>query len=118
VGCPSYKLYRLFQSQHSFSVTIFTLGFRLFFILLQINLKFILFLHAHPEASTGETTGTGPVAGVPGPAIVGPPKNPCPGPSHNYPAPKTPVRARLTIAEPETGTGDRGPAGGRVLVFS
>jgi hypothetical protein len=39
VGCLSYKLYRLFQTQHSFSVTIFTLGFRLFFILLQINLS-------------------------------------------------------------------------------
>jgi hypothetical protein len=39
VGCFSYKLYRLFQTQHSFSVTIFTLGFRLFFILLQINLE-------------------------------------------------------------------------------
>jgi hypothetical protein len=38
VGCLSYKLYRLFQTQHSFSVTIFTLGFRLFYILLQINL--------------------------------------------------------------------------------
>jgi hypothetical protein len=38
VGCLSYKLYRLFQTQHSFSVTIFTPGFRLFFILLQINL--------------------------------------------------------------------------------
>jgi hypothetical protein len=37
VGCFSYKLYRLFQTQHSFNVTIFTLGFRLFFILLQIN---------------------------------------------------------------------------------
>jgi hypothetical protein len=36
--CFSYKFYRLFQTQHSFSVTIFTLGFRLFFILLQINL--------------------------------------------------------------------------------
>jgi hypothetical protein len=31
VGCFSYKFYRLFQTQHSFSVTIFTLGFRLFF---------------------------------------------------------------------------------------
>jgi len=31
--------YRLFQTPHSFSVTIFTLGFRLFFILLQINLS-------------------------------------------------------------------------------
>jgi hypothetical protein len=31
VGCLSSKLYRLFQTQHSFSVTIFTLGFRLFF---------------------------------------------------------------------------------------
>jgi hypothetical protein len=38
VGCCSFKLYRLFQTPHSFSVTIFTLGFRLFFILLQINL--------------------------------------------------------------------------------
>jgi hypothetical protein len=32
--CCSYQLYRLFQTPHSFSVTIFTLGFRLFFILL------------------------------------------------------------------------------------
>jgi hypothetical protein len=31
VGCCSYKIYRLFQTPHSFSVTIFTLGFRLFF---------------------------------------------------------------------------------------
>jgi hypothetical protein len=38
VGCFSHKFYRLFQTQHSFSVTIFTLGFRLFFILLQIHL--------------------------------------------------------------------------------
>ncbi len=37
-GCLSYKLYRFFQTQHSLRVTIFTLGFRLFFILLQINL--------------------------------------------------------------------------------
>jgi hypothetical protein len=37
VGCFSYKLYRLFQTQHSFSVKIFTLGFRLFFILMPIN---------------------------------------------------------------------------------
>ncbi len=38
MGCLPYKLYRLFQTPHSFSVTIFTLGFRLFFfILLQIN---------------------------------------------------------------------------------
>ena len=27
----SYKLYRLFLTSHSFSVTLFTLGFRLFF---------------------------------------------------------------------------------------
>ncbi len=27
MGCFSYKLYRLFQTQHSFGVTIFTLGF-------------------------------------------------------------------------------------------
>ncbi len=32
------KLYRLFLSPHSLSVTTVTLGFRLFFILLQINL--------------------------------------------------------------------------------
>jgi hypothetical protein len=38
VGCCSYQLYRLFQTPHSFSVTIFTLVFLLFFILLQINL--------------------------------------------------------------------------------
>jgi len=31
VGCFSYNLYRLFLTPHSFSVTIFTLGFRLFF---------------------------------------------------------------------------------------
>jgi hypothetical protein len=37
VGCFSYKLFRLFLTPHSFSVTIFTLGFRLFFILLQIK---------------------------------------------------------------------------------
>ena len=37
-GCLSYKLYRLFLSPHSLSVTTVTLGFRLFFILLQINL--------------------------------------------------------------------------------
>ena len=37
VGCFSYKLYRLFLTPHRFSVTLFTLGFRLFFILLQIN---------------------------------------------------------------------------------
>jgi hypothetical protein len=42
--------------------------------------------------------GTGPpVPGTPGLAIVGPPKNPCPGWSHNCPAPKTPVRGCLTI---------------------
>jgi hypothetical protein len=34
----SYKLYRLFLSSHSLSVTTVTLGSRLFFILLQINL--------------------------------------------------------------------------------
>jgi hypothetical protein len=38
VGIFSYKLDRLLLTQHSFSVTLFTLGFRLFFILLQINL--------------------------------------------------------------------------------
>jgi hypothetical protein len=39
------KIYRLFQTQHSFSVTSFTLGFRLFFNLLQINfLCFPLFI--------------------------------------------------------------------------
>ena len=38
MGCFLQKLYRLFQTQHSFSVTSFTLGFRLFFFnLLQIN---------------------------------------------------------------------------------
>ena len=37
VGCLSDKLDRLFLTPHSFSVTLFTLGFRLFFILLQIN---------------------------------------------------------------------------------
>ncbi len=42
VGCLSYKLYRLFQTQHSFSVTFFTPGFRLSFILLQINLQVIM----------------------------------------------------------------------------
>jgi hypothetical protein len=31
VGCFSYKLYGLFQTQHSFGVTIFTFGFRLSF---------------------------------------------------------------------------------------
>ncbi len=31
VGCCSYQLYRFFQTPHSFSVTIFTLGLRLFF---------------------------------------------------------------------------------------
>ena len=31
MGCFSYKLYRLFLTPHSFSVTTFTLGFRLFF---------------------------------------------------------------------------------------
>jgi hypothetical protein len=31
VGCCSYQLYRLFQTLHSFSVTIFTLDLRLFF---------------------------------------------------------------------------------------
>ncbi len=31
MGCCSYQLYRLFQTPHSFSVTIFTLGLRLFF---------------------------------------------------------------------------------------
>jgi hypothetical protein len=54
---------------------------------------------------------------VPGPAIVGPPQNPGPGWSHNCSAPKTPVPGGLTIAQTETGTGDRGPAGDRVLVF-
>jgi len=38
VGNFSYKLYRLFLSLHSFNVTLFTLGFGLFFILLQINI--------------------------------------------------------------------------------
>jgi hypothetical protein len=52
----------------------------------------------HLQFSTGEVTGIGPVPGVPGPAIVGPPKNPCLGWSHNYPAPKTPVWGGLTIA--------------------
>ncbi len=88
------------------------------------------------EKFTGEATGTGPVAvqvvGVPGPAIVGPPKNPCPGWSHNCPDPKTPVRGGLTIAcsgkplsgvvsqlqNRRPGPGNRGPAGDRVLVFS
>ena len=37
MGYFSYKLYRLFLSLHSFSVTLLILGFRLFFILLQIN---------------------------------------------------------------------------------
>ena len=37
MGNFSYKLYRLFLSLHSFSVTLLTLGSRLFFILLQIN---------------------------------------------------------------------------------
>ena len=41
-------------------------------------------------------------------------QNPWPFRSHNCSAPKTPVRSGLTIAEPETGTGDRdrrpGPA--------
>jgi hypothetical protein len=36
------ELYRLFQTQHSFSVTSFTLGFRLFFNLLQINLDLFI----------------------------------------------------------------------------
>ncbi len=43
MGCFSYKLYWLFQTQHSFGVTIFTFGFRLFFILLQINFFFSTF---------------------------------------------------------------------------
>ncbi len=30
MGCCSYQLYRLFQTPNSYSVTIFTLGFRLF----------------------------------------------------------------------------------------
>jgi hypothetical protein len=55
-------------------------------------------IHIRDKNSTGETTGTGPVAGVPGPVIVGPHKNPCPGWSHNCPAPKAPVRGGLTIA--------------------
>jgi hypothetical protein len=38
VGSFPYKLYRLFLTPHSCSVTIFTFGFRLFFILLKINL--------------------------------------------------------------------------------
>jgi len=37
VGCFSYKIDRLLLTPHSFNVTLFTLGFRLFFILLQIN---------------------------------------------------------------------------------
>jgi hypothetical protein len=37
VGSFSYKVYRLFLTPHSFSVTLLTLDFRLFFILLQIN---------------------------------------------------------------------------------
>ena len=37
MGCFSYNLYRLFLTTHSFSLTLFTLDFRLFFILLQIN---------------------------------------------------------------------------------
>jgi hypothetical protein len=48
VGNFSYKLYRLFLSLHSFSVTLLTLGFHLFFILLQINnkpQKGIVFFH-------------------------------------------------------------------------
>ena len=32
MGCYSYKIYRLFLTPHSCSVTLFTLGFRLFFI--------------------------------------------------------------------------------------
>ncbi len=39
MGNFSYKLYRLFLSLHSFSVTLLTLGSRLFFILLQIKTK-------------------------------------------------------------------------------
>jgi len=35
-------MYRLFLSPHSLSVTTVTLGFRLFFILLQINLLLIV----------------------------------------------------------------------------
>ncbi len=37
MGTFSYKLDRFLLTQHSFSVTLFTLGFRLFFIQLQIN---------------------------------------------------------------------------------
>jgi hypothetical protein len=43
------QLYRLFQTQHSFSVTSFTLGFRLFFNLLQIN---FFYFERHPDSSS------------------------------------------------------------------
>ncbi len=42
VGCLPYKLYRLFLTPNSFGVTIFILGFRLFFIPLQINFTYII----------------------------------------------------------------------------
>jgi hypothetical protein len=54
------------------------------------NELFVLFVFC-----TGDTTGTGPVPGVPGPAVVGPPKNPGPGWSLIYTAPKTPVPGGL-----------------------
>ncbi len=40
-----YAIYRLFLTSHSCSVTIFTFGFRLFFILLKINLTFNILIH-------------------------------------------------------------------------
>ena len=45
-GCFSYKLYRLFLFPQSFSVTIVTLGFLLFFILLQINFFALIYIYS------------------------------------------------------------------------
>ena len=65
MGYLSYKLYRLFLSPHSLSVTTVTLGSRLFFIRLQINLLPCIFLSgfhgvpfALPRSRSKQTTAT------------------------------------------------------------
>ncbi len=54
MGCLSYKLYRLFLSPHSLSVTTVTLGSRLFFYSAANKLtSSFAFLHSHLTTTTG-----------------------------------------------------------------
>ena len=62
-------LYRLFQTQHSFRVTIFTLGFRLFFILLQINTRVSLTYKFSQKSYSSTDDGHGWVQGDP-PSVI------------------------------------------------